>query len=100
MLDQIEGAMFIRYSYDIMSFDMLVAHGPTECTADERRTYRRRKMRQMVMRRSQTNIYPLIVLADINAAVGSRSSLGIGQHGLTEENKHGADLRRFIGEAA
>ena len=44
--------------------------------------------------------FPLIVLEDFNASIGSVTSAGIGSRGESEEDANGKDLRLLIGKSA
>ena len=44
--------------------------------------------------------FPLIVLGDFNASIGSVTSAGIGSRGESEEDANGKDLRLPVGKSA
>ena len=52
------------------------------------------------MARKQKSKFPRLVLADLNAAIGSVQAAGIGSHGEATENKNGKGLRKLIAETS
>ena len=100
VIDQHEGAILVRYSNEILCFDVLVTHAPGTRIVSSICKPWWVKVNNMLMGRKHKTKFPLIVLGDFNASIGSVTSAGIGPRGESEEDANGKDLRLLIGKSA
>ena len=100
LIDQLEGAILVRYSNEILCFDVLVAHAPGTTIISSIRKPWWVKVNSMLMGRKNKTKFPLIVLGDFNASIGSTTSAGIGSRGESEECANGKDFRLLIGKSS
>ena len=100
LIDQHEGAILVRYSHEIVCFDVLVAHAPGTRIISSIRKPWWIKVNNMLLGCKNKTKFPLIVLGDFNSSIGSITSAGIGSLGESEEDANGKDLRLLSGKSS
>ena len=67
-----------RHSSQFLDFDIAVLHAPTNVSAKPVREAWWAKAQLALSTRKRAAHFPLLMLGDLNAAVGSQTSVGIG----------------------